>query len=460
MKIFLRRFAAVFAVLTVALLCMGIVYIDNLNHYWRVGGASGQYVQLLVSNKLVITVNTNTGRIGIGESNTNANTRYLVITANQPPTNSTGNGTSSTTPGSIEINGAIGGGSFSTNDIIGGGGGALRFFGGEGGNTPSAVTNATGGGGGSITMSGGGGGGSQASAATNSITGGIGGSYTLSGGTGGEPISAATNTVGGAGGSLTLSGGSGGTPSAGWARKGGNGASATLSGGNGGTGVRTNGGNGANATVRGGDAGSSTSGGNAGSAGIASLSGGAGAASDTGTNSNGGDAFVTGGARGTTSASHGRTILGTTTSGAQRGFVGAGTANPLEWLDSAGNVMARSNFVYTNIIENLATNDTANTNYVWDLNQGTAWVYPTNAISLTNFVNVETNKSKNTTRIFEPQLINRSVAYPTFGGPSFGVRIWTNANSQPWGTFTANVAYAVSITWNGTNGMLSVTEWK
>lgn len=50
MKTFLKRFAAVSAVLCVALLCMGIVYIDNTKHYFY---QAGGLVQMFVNTNYV-----------------------------------------------------------------------------------------------------------------------------------------------------------------------------------------------------------------------------------------------------------------------------------------------------------------------------------------------------------------------------------------------------------------------
>jgi len=142
------------------------------------------------------------------------------------------------------------------------------------------------------------------------------------------------------------------------------------------------------------------------------------------------------------------------------GYVSLGTSNAVVRLDLNGGANLTSNLVFTNITKFLATNSTANTNLTLDLDQPYEVWYLTNNLSITNIVGSPTNRSKSILRFVPAQLVNRTVVYPTFGAPSFGVRIFTNANSQPWGTFTGGVAYAISITFMDTNGLLSVTEWK
>lgn len=295
MKTFAKRAAIVCGILMAAMLCMGIVYIDNLQTYWRI---SSTFAQLVVSNSIsTITINTNWPQ-GFG-FNTNNTARSFVVQGFQPPTNASGVGASAATVGAVVIKAGTGGTTSQEADSQGGAGGITTIAGGDGGVNPNSTNNAAGNNGGALNLSSGSGG-AGSTVATNSSTGGGGGAVSISSGSGGSPAGVApTNGVGGNAGNFNISGGSGGSPSVGWARKGGNGGGFNLVGGAGGTGVRTNGGNGGSANITAGQAGSSSTGGNAGAAGNINLIAGAGSAGGApGTNSNGGHVYVAGGAPG------------------------------------------------------------------------------------------------------------------------------------------------------------------
>lgn len=337
MKQFTKRAALVCGLLCTALLCMGIVFIDSVNHYWRNNaGAGGTYVQLLVSNKLVLSINTNTGRIGINV--TNANTRGVeIVGAVQPvATNTTGNGAAMANSGAVFITGSRGGDTFATTAANGGTGGNINFSGGAGGDAPTTQTNATGGTGGSVTSLGGAGGMTGITGvATNNAIGGNGGNFTLGGGAGGSPATAATNAVGGSGGNLSLSSGHGGQPSAGWSRKTGSAGTAAITGGNSSDSTRTNSGDGGAVLITAGTSGNvTTAPGDPGNAGSVTILGGAGGTGAT--NAFGGDIALVGGDGGST-ARDGNVLLAASSSAA-RGSVGVGTNNPQAKLHVAGDI--------------------------------------------------------------------------------------------------------------------------
>jgi hypothetical protein len=322
---------------------LGIVYIDTISNSWRLGGAGNAYVQLLVSNRLVMAVHTNTGFIGINSTNQN----FFAIDVQTPAigTNATGNGTSGNSDARINVKAGTGGSTFETTSASGGQGGPIFIAGGSGGTAPFAVTNATGGFGGDLQL-GGGNGGVGNGVATNSSTGGGGGSVNISGGNGGSTTAASTNTVGGNGGGFSVFGGAGTAPGAGWARKSGNGGGFSVSGGNGGTGVRTNGGNGGTFSMTAGNAGSASTGGDGGVPGGFTLTAGnAGSASGGGntqpggsislvagngntglTNSDGGHVYIAGGSPGS-GARPGDTHIGRLIAGTGRGGLVVGISN-------------------------------------------------------------------------------------------------------------------------------------
>lgn len=459
----------------VAIVAMGIVYIDTTQNYWRVGGANNGYVQLIVSNKIVISVSTNSGRIGINV--TNAETFGVEVAVPTPGTNATGNGTGMQNTGGISMKGSRGGGTFATTTASGGIAGRIIMTGGEGGDVPLATTNATGGAGGPLALAGGQGGmNGVAGAATNATTGGAGGVATLGGGTGGAPNSASTNTVGGAGGNASVSGGAGGTPTAGWASKGGNGGQANLTGGAGGSGSRTNGGNGGAINITGGNSGGSTTspgdsgvpgdvnisagssgssaGGNASPGGAVNITAGNGSTGTT--NSDGGHVYIAGGAP-AAGAAAGNTVLNVAPSGAIRGRTGIRVPNPQESLDVQGSTQVSSNVIHTNLVILAATNSTANTNMVMDFNQAVTSITLTNHASFTNIVNLAMGKSKSIVIFITASGGPYNLVWPTLGGSSFGVRIYTNRNSPIFPAVTNKLS--VSATSSDTNVHLSVLEW-
>lgn len=449
MKNFTKRFALACALLFTAILCMGIVYIDNVKHYWQF---SGGFVRLVVNTNVqgVICIDTNTGRFGI---NTNNAFTAVYILAPTIPTNATGNGTSASTLGRIHLQAATGGSTFDPTSANGAAGGRIIIDGGVGGSAPLAVTNANGGSGGLVQISGGAGGsGSTTVVTTNQSTGGSGGSLTLSGGQGGAPLAPATNTVGGAGGGFTLSAGQGGGPTVGWSRKGGDGGTFQMAGGQGASGTRTNGGAGGAVTIEAGVGGSTSSGGNPGIPGDISLTAGNGGTGDT--NANGGSIYLIGGS---SSATPGKVVLNRNLSGTVRGQTGIGKI-PSERLDVAGNMLVDSNAFYTNLVWLVATNSTANTNLTVDFNQAVQSFYLTNHASLTNWINLNANQSKSVLIFLTASGGPYNLVFPTLGGASFGTRIYTNANSPIWGSITNRLA--LSITTEGTNAHFSMTEWK
>jgi len=119
-----------------------------------------------------------------------------------------------------------------------------------------------------------------------------------------------------------------------------------------------------------------------------------------------------------------------------------------------------SNVLYLLSTQLVATNTTVNSNLTVNYNIGAVDLFITNSISLTNHTGLAANTSKTTVLFIQPQLVNRTVVYPTLGGPSFGQRWFTNANSPMWTTLTGGVTYVMSLTSRGTNVHASISEWK
>lgn len=88
-------------------------------------------------------------------------------------------------------------------------------------------------------------------------------------------------------------------------------------------------------------------------------------------------------------------------------------------------------------------------------------IYLTNNLTLTNFAGINDSSNAPETVLFiTPQLVNRGITYPTLGGSSYGVRVFTNANNPIWQTLTQGITYSLSISSKGTNLFIVILEWK
>ncbi len=113
------------------------------------------------------------------------------------------------------------------------------------------------------------------------------------------------------------------------------------------------------------------------------------------------------------------------------------------------------------VLDNVATNSTANSNLTMNAVQGERDIYVTNNLSLTNFSNLPgSGQTRQVTWAIHPQLVNRSLVLPTLGGPQFGVQLFTNKDNQIPSTLLPTTNYILGIKWISTNGYISVTEWK
>lgn len=315
MKTFLKRSSIVCGVLFFAMICLGIVYIDTTQNYWRYQNGE---INLTVSNQVVMRINTNNMRLALIERNS-LSRGVTILGAFLSTNTSGGNGANMTTAGSVGISGSVGQYTDDATSARGGSAGGITIVGGVGGEAYAAKIDVFAAAGGTLTLNGGSGGGVN-SVATNSIAGGGGGSILSSAGSGASPNFAATNTVGGDGGAVNYAGGAGGAPSAGWARATGSGGQISLIAGNAGaTAIRTNAGNGGLVQLIAGNAGAvGTATGNAGASGIVTITAGNGANGTGGTNSDGGNIFLRGGTPGT-AAVPGNVIVGRNSSGAGNG---------------------------------------------------------------------------------------------------------------------------------------------
>ncbi len=84
----------------------------------------------------------------------------------------------------------------------------------------------------------------------------------------------------------------------------------------------------------------------------------------------------------------------------------------------------------------------------------------TNNITVTNFTGIADGVASDTTIIIEPQLIPRTITYPTLGATSFGITANTNANAPMWTTLTNGVKYALTVSSFGVQTFWSISAWK
>ena len=107
----------------------------------------------------------------------------------------------------------------------------------------------------------------------------------------------------------------------------------------------------------------------------------------------------------------------------------------------------------------VATNSTANSNLVMNVDIGALTLYATNNISVTNFAGLAVGKGATITWWIYPQLVNRTLVLPTLNTPNLGVLIRTNANSPIYPTLTNGNMYALSLEWRNTNATISLSQW-
>lgn len=124
------------------------------------------------------------------------------------------------------------------------------------------------------------------------------------------------------------------------------------------------------------------------------------------------------------------------------------------WIDSHQEI-------YQNLTTiNIATNSTINSNLTVNLEIPSETWYLTNNISITNVTGLQAGTSKTKVIYIKPQLVNRTVVYPTLGGPSFATYFYTNVNSPIWSTLTNSITYILTLDAEGTNVYTTISEWK
>ena len=167
---------------------------------------------------------------------------------------------------------------------------------------------------------------------------------------------------------------------------------------------------------------------------------------------------------GTAATNYGN-ALGTALTNNLNGKADASTA--LSQLSSSGLTFPGSQPVVSNLNQLIwnvqftpIPTNSALSNLTVNLRTNKYFITLTNNLTLTNFTGLNDVSGYDVTMIVVPQLINRTVVYPTLGTSAFSVKSYTNSNTAMWTTLTNGSAYAISVSGFGTNLFWAITEWK
>jgi hypothetical protein len=138
----------------------------------------------------------------------------------------------------------------------------------------------------------------------------------------------------------------------------------------------------------------------------------------------------------------------------------SGIASVLKWSGLANTVIFTNGIVHQsgsvaydyNTIDAVETNSTANSNLTVNFaTTVTRQIWLTNNITLTNFTGYADGQNISVKWKLIPQLVNRTVAWPTIGSPGYGISLGTNQGSMLWTTLTNGVTYQLTFDSWGTN---------
>ena len=137
-------------------------------------------------------------------------------------------------------------------------------------------------------------------------------------------------------------------------------------------------------------------------------------------------------------------------------------------LQNSASTRTTNNIITTDLVTILVATNSSQSNIVINFNQPAVEIFATNNLSFTNYSGIvagmgagRDSTAKNVRIHIIPQLINRTVIWPTLGVPANGVQWKTNANSNMgWTTLTNGSEYVLSLSSRGTNIFATITEWK
>lgn len=133
----------------------------------------------------------------------------------------------------------------------------------------------------------------------------------------------------------------------------------------------------------------------------------------------------------------------------------ANTSSNSIYASLSNHLWFKTNMVYTTI----GTNNGAFTNVFVNLAWPKQKYILTNNISVTNFIGMVVSNGFDLRIHLSPQLMDRTITYPVFMTPSLGYLWFTNASSPMYTTLTNGTRHILSISTDGTNGYMSLTEW-
>ena len=107
-----------------------------------------------------------------------------------------------------------------------------------------------------------------------------------------------------------------------------------------------------------------------------------------------------------------------------------------------------------------ATNSTANTNITIDMRVKTTRLALTNNATFTNWSGNTATTSGGFALIIQPQLVHRTVVWPSFSTPTLGLYFRTNAGSMLWTTLTNGVEYWLTGDRHDTNVVLTISAFQ
>lgn len=119
-----------------------------------------------------------------------------------------------------------------------------------------------------------------------------------------------------------------------------------------------------------------------------------------------------------------------------------------------------SNIIYKPTYRFIATNSTANTNLILDTTISRQTLFLSNNISLTNFSGFVSNGGGDFVWTLKPQSTIRTIVYPALGVAGNAIYWATNDNAPMWTSVTNGKTYKLAVSWDYTNIVASITEWK
>jgi hypothetical protein len=131
-----------------------------------------------------------------------------------------------------------------------------------------------------------------------------------------------------------------------------------------------------------------------------------------------------------------------------------GTAGQVAWSN------APNSGIHTFLDSFAATNSTVNTNITVDMSVKTVRLSLTNNASFTNWTGNSATTAGSFAVVINPQLVNRTIVWPSFSTPTLGFYFRTNSGSTMWTTLTNGVEYWLMCDRIDTNIALTISAFQ